>query len=182
MGPGFDSLRGQSRLKARLASRPTGVRTKVTKIARREALKPISPHPRGGQCRSANFSDRTMNLNLCVTAAVLLVASAVATADSKCQENKRVPHPDSCRKYMRCTKGKWVEDSCPLIEHFDSVEATCRNLFAGTCGHPQCREGDVGPVVADCKKYKECTGGKWITQECNLLHYFNPVNKECEFR
>ncbi|KAL1115360.1 hypothetical protein AAG570_007390 [Ranatra chinensis] len=111
----------------------------------------------------------------------LLVGAFLAQGAVGCENEERVPHPDSCSKYVECQQGQWNVQSCSTFRRFDSVSKTCK--FTGvTCGHPECIEGTTRPRTQKCEEYDECQDGNWQPVRCPMLHGYNPSTGNCQFR
>ncbi|KAH8309795.1 hypothetical protein KR067_005485 [Drosophila pandora] len=96
-----------------------------------------------------------------------------------CVEGSKKPDQYDCAKFQICVNGKYVSESCPIGEYFNSAINDCEQDNGQCNGNQTCTEGDIQEDVEDCAGYEVCSNGNWVSRKCPTGEYFNKTNGTC---
>lgn len=138
-------------------------------------------------------------MDLRVSIVTLILFAAITSArqiDFQCPSDDDIlayPHPESCKKYYRCTFGQVEELTCPYTLYFDAESLGC--TFVDTV---RCVEGTevekwhrlicandglvkMVPHQMICDKYYLCMGSIAVEKRCQEGLLFDEDSCKCSF-
>ncbi|EDV39425.1 uncharacterized protein Dana_GF25304 [Drosophila ananassae] len=90
-----------------------------------------------------------------------------------CVEGSKKPDQYDCAKFQICVNGKYVSESCPIGEYFNSAINDCEQDNGQCNGNQTCTEDEIQADVGDCAGYEVCSNGSWVSRQCPDGAYFD---------
>uniref|UniRef100_A0A6P4FLF2 Zonadhesin n=1 Tax=Drosophila rhopaloa TaxID=1041015 RepID=A0A6P4FLF2_DRORH len=96
-----------------------------------------------------------------------------------CTEGSKKEDLSDCAKFQICVNGKYVSQSCPTGDYWNSADKECQKDEGQCNGSPGCTEGELEVDPTDCAGYWKCTNGSLVSVKCPDGAYFNATYKTC---
>ncbi|XP_050418453.1 chondroitin proteoglycan-2 [Patella vulgata] len=112
----------------------------------------------------------------------IIYALFVIDAVAACENGEYHPHSTDCNKFLQCSNGVLVEQTCASGLHWSVQDSRCEQPADAGCttSSETCTNEEFRPHSTDCTKYLQCSNGVLVEQTCASGLHWSVQDSRCE--